>query len=230
MKLKELININKDLIKGFIVFIFWFIINIYYIDILRLLNINFSNWDNNDIVIFNFVMDLIILITSLIILFKYIKIDFIEFIGKIKHYLKKSLKYWGITLLLSLIINSIVLMVAKDEPINQQGIDELLKTLPIISSIIICLIGPIVEELVFRLSLYKILNKYPKIFILVSGLIFGLMHLNSGDHILYLLAYSMPGIILALTYTKTKNIFVPISIHIFNNTLSLIVSCIEMIM
>lgn len=234
MKLKKLIANNKDLIKGLIVFIVWFFINIYVIDILVLLNINFSNWDYSDMVILNLIMDSITLITSLIFFFKYIKIDFIEFITKIKYYLKKSFKYWGIVLLSSTIIDFIVQSIVGDIPINTQTFEEIFNNLTIIYSIVfyiwICLIGPIMEELLFRLSLSKIFQKHPRIFIAASGLTFGLIHLNSGDSILHLFSYSIPGIILAFSYTKTKNIFVPISIHIFHNILCLIELYIETIM
>ena len=84
--------------------------------------------------------------------------------------------------------------------------------------------APILEELVFRLS-FRNMFKTDIIFIIASGLFFGFMHVSSPNSLLeliYIIPYSIPGIVFAYTLTKSKNIFVPISLHFVHNTIMMI--------
>ena len=59
----------------------------------------------------------------------------------------------------------------------------------------------------------------------MSGLIFGALHLTvatSLKELLFIIPYSIPGFIFAYTLTKSKNIFVPISLHTMHNTLMIL--------
>ncbi len=83
-------------------------------------------------------------------------------------------------------------------------------------AITIVFIVPVVEEMVFRFHLIeKFDQKSLWLWVLISSLIFGLMH--AGFDLPYLVFYSMHGLILSLAYVRTKNIFVPLFIHIINN-------------
>ena len=88
------------------------------------------------------------------------------------------------------------------------------------------------EELVFRKSIKKIIpQKY--LFILVSGIFFGSVHvIGQAEHLveyLHIISYSIPGLVLATAYQKSDNIFVSTSIHFFHNTVLLIGQIILMI-
>ena len=65
------------------------------------------------------------------------------------------------------------------------------------------------------------LAAYVAIFILLSGLVFGSMHvIGSCEHLidlLFIIPYSIPGFIFAYVYTKSKNLCVPISLHFIHN-------------
>ena len=83
----------------------------------------------------------------------------------------------------------------------------------------IAIVGPIVEELMFRGLIYRSLEKaieIPWIPIIVSGVMFGAWHgsLIQGVYTAVL------GIILAYYYKKTRSLFLVIMVHIINNFLS----------
>lgn len=108
---------------------------------------------------------------------------------------------------------------------NEIGNRNLLLNNKIIYSILLCIIIPFIEEIIFRLSLKKtIKNKY--LFLIISSTIFALLHLLSNTKLIELL-YFIPYFILGLTfgtiYIKTNNIFSSILSHIFNNTLTVLI-------
>ena len=119
-----------------------------------------------------------------------------------------------------------------DTSTNQEYIVKLLGSYPIYMIISAVLIAPLTEELIFRLNFRKIFNNN-LIYIIFSGITFGAMHLSVATSILellYIIPYSIPGFIFAYTYTKSKNIFVPISLHLLHNTFTLILQIITIIM
>lgn len=76
---------------------------------------------------------------------------------------------------------------------NQQTIEELLKSAPLIMIISSCLFAPIEEELLFRGALRKCI-KNKKVFIAYSGLIFGLMHVT--DSIVFIGELLLLGVVI----------------------------------
>ncbi len=82
----------------------------------------------------------------------------------------------------------------------------------------ITLVGPVLEELIFRGAITKSLlaNYKPSTAIIVSGLIFGVFHLNPAQ----ILPAALIGILLAWMYYKTASLIPCIVVHIINNSLS----------
>lgn len=80
--------------------------------------------------------------------------------------------------------------------------------------------SPIAEEFIFRgLLLNRLIKKTNKWGgILISSLLFAAVHLQAEK----LIATFLFGIIASLIYLKTKNLFVPILIHILHNSLAFI--------
>lgn len=94
-----------------------------------------------------------------------------------------------------------------------------LKTLPTI--ILVVIMAPLVEEIVFRLGLNSLgNNNWSSIFF--SGLIFGLIHTHS-DGLFNILLYSSFGFVSGLAYVYTGNIWTVILMHFTNNFLSILV-------
>jgi len=78
------------------------------------------------------------------------------------------------------------------------------------------IISPVAEEFFFRGFIYKYLRQYNSIFFAVvsSSLIFALFHLNAG----YMPVIQFAGgIFFALAFELSKNIYVPVTIHITGN-------------
>lgn len=86
----------------------------------------------------------------------------------------------------------------------------------------IAVLGPILEELLFRGAITKVLlRKYsPVKAILISGLIFGIFHINPAQ----VVSACLIGFFLAWLYYKTQSLIPCILIHILNNSLAVYLS------
>lgn len=86
----------------------------------------------------------------------------------------------------------------------------------------ITIIGPILEEILFRGSITKaLLQQYtPTKAILISALLFGVFHINPAQ----ILPAFLIGILLAWTYYKTGSLIPCILMHILNNSLAIYLS------
>lgn len=150
--------------------------------------------------------------------------------------------FFVIAFILSVTANIIIsLLGITDEAANQGALIDMLKyadqgTL-VILVFLFCLVIPIIEELVFRKGLYGLIRgfvqwinkQYVKsldekkvykiasyVAVVLSGLIFGLIHIQ-GDFI-YLLHYGTAGILIGISYYMAKeNIYIPLGIHVIQN-------------
>jgi len=178
----------------------------------------------------------LLIIAGLIILFrKRLKKEWKEFLKNWKTIIKTGLNCWAKGIGLMVISNIIVLSITGNMAANEAQNREILTALPLYAISIMCLIGPMIEELVFRFSFKKgFKNKY--IFAIVTSLIFASLHVvNSFDpftiqnimanwkQLLFLLPYSSLAIFFALGYYETDNIFTSAVAHIFHNTCSVII-------
>ncbi len=183
------------------------------------------NYNNLNILLKSIYLIIYEITLTLIIIYIYRKDiipDFKNFIKNNITYFKKYIKYWFLMLVLMIFSNLIVtFFTTTDVATNQESIIETLKQAPIYTFIITVFVAPILEELVFRLSFRKIFKHTDILFIFLSGLIFGGMHvIGTLEHfidLLFIIPYSIPGFIFAYVYTKSKNICVPISLHFIHN-------------
>ena len=85
----------------------------------------------------------------------------------------------------------------------------------------ICIVGPIMEEIMMRRVILKEMQKLTKSMwwgIIISSALFAIIHINPIQ-----VVFAMPaGIFLGWLYCKTGSLLVPICIHILNNTISFI--------
>jgi uncharacterized protein len=98
---------------------------------------------------------------------------------------------------------------------NTRILLEIAKTTPVFI-FVTSIIGPILEEIVFRKVLFGTLYKKYNFLIaaLVSSFIFAIIH-EGLDHFL---VYAAIGFTFAFLYVKTKRIIVPITAHVLMNT------------
>lgn len=137
-------------------------------------------------------------------------------------YFSEYFKFWLLGLIVMMISNLCIAMFSNNEiASNEQAIQSLFSVSPIYVFFSAVIFAPIVEELVFRQGIRNII-KNDIIFILLSGFIFGGLHVISSDmtslsELFYLVPYCAPGIVFAYILAKTNNIFVPIGLHFMHN-------------
>jgi len=140
----------------------------------------------------------------------------VEVEAKVKFSVIKLLKLCIIGIagmyLINLINSGIMFMFTKTDG---NAVSELLSNMDIYSvAILVVIVAPIMEELLFRKILYKVLGGYgKKFFIISSAFIFGLFHMNLGQA----LYASFLGLILAWVYVEGGNLWDVIFMHIFIN-------------
>lgn len=85
--------------------------------------------------------------------------------------------------------------------------------------LIVCFIAPIAEELIYRGVLMTTFFKNSPWYgdVLLSAIIFGYIHVNFALTPLAFFIHASGGLILALLYRMTKNLYYPILVHILIN-------------
>jgi membrane protease YdiL (CAAX protease family) len=150
-----------------------------------------------------------------------LKEKFIDFKSNWKKYVEFMIKGWGLGLVLMSLSNLVIAyFIPVSTPENEVLIEQIFAVVPIYMLWSTVLYAPIVEEMIFRHSIRKVIkSKCP--YIIVSGLVFGLTHvIYSADtlgSLLYFIPYSFIGWGLAWVYTKTDNIYSTIIMHLLHN-------------
>lgn len=169
-----------------------------------------------------------IFIMVLVLNFKELKKDFVIFIKNIKVYLPFIIKRYLIMLGVMVIVAlPIVYLNNGATSSNQSLINEMFVKIPFLTFLLSVIYAPFVEESIFRLSIRKFFDN-KLVFVLVSGILFGMLHMidkfTSFYDLLYIFQYSALGICLALAYFDSKNIFVSMSMHFIQNFLAAVVA------
>ncbi len=166
-------------------------------------------------------MPIYIILISLVYL-KELKKEFIIFKKNFKKCLDEGFKYWFLGFFIMIVSNIIINLlifkgqIAPNEALNRR---EILSN-PIFYTISAVLLGPLLEELIFRKSLDKIFNNVI-IYAVVSGFLFGFAHasadLSNPLYLLYIIPYGVLGASFAIMNYKTKTVFTSIAIHSIYN-------------
>ncbi len=143
-----------------------------------------------------------------------------------KHFLERftlSLECWIIGCLIMTVSSLIISFILKENvSANEQAVRDSIKLAPLYMLFTCSIIAPILEEMVFRRALRGFI-KFKWVYIVLSGVIFGLLHVTSTQftplHLLYIIPYGSMGCAFAYLYHKTNNITLPIIIHMIHNTI-----------
>lgn len=141
-----------------------------------------------------------------------------------------SLNCWVVGCVI-MTVSSIIIGLILDQNVSQNEslVRENIKIAPLYMLYTCSIIAPIFEEMVFRRSLYGLV-KVKWLFIVLSGVLFGLLHVlgsyNSILDFLYVIPYGAMGSCFAYLLTKTKNITLPIIVHMLHNTILVLVQII----
>lgn len=168
-----------------------------------------------------------------IVLFSIIYLFFKEEIKiKIKDFAlnwKKNLKYIFIGLISIIFTNIIIGIFIQNQGSNQETLNyiqqESARVMLICFYIFTVIIGPINEELIFRRIIIGEGRKYlPKhITLVISSVIFGLIHIHNINEVILVIPYICTGTILGFIYYKSDNIITSSLLHILNNFIAVII-------
>lgn len=142
-----------------------------------------------------------------------------------KENIKIALKNWGLGFACMFVSNLYLTYFIGNIASNEATNRELLANNPILSILLMVVIAPLLEEIVFRLNIKKAFkNKY--VFCIISALVFGGMHIlgsSSFKELLYIIPYGSLGFFFAKAYYETDNIYTSIIAHMFHNGLSVLI-------
>ncbi len=150
--------------------------------------------------------------------FKLFKNNFSVYIGYI-------LPRMAIFYIIFVFVSLICMMITKSTANNQNLVEQL----PILLSLPLAIIyAPIVEESLFRGCIRRFISN-DKLFIVVSGIIFGLLHTvfaetNMLNLFVLAIPYGVMGSFLAYIYVKTNNMMCNITYHTLNNAFAMMIS------
>jgi membrane protease YdiL (CAAX protease family) len=199
--------------KAFLIFVLYILLSIY-------MEVTFKICFNSS----NLLVSNLSLILSNIFLLLVISLFFlptiIEDFKKInKDALSLSYKNWLKGLVIMYISNIIIVLITKDIATNESYNRDLLFDMPIYAISVMVFVAPLIEELIFRLSI-KDLFKNKWVYATVSGLIFGLMHLTTATNLLellYVIPYGSLGFFFAKSVYETDNIWSSMITHMSHN-------------
>lgn len=215
----------KKLALGLLsIFIYFLIPNVLLLNCNRYIPVT-----NKNLAYYNLILYFITLIVFIIIYRELIINNFKDFLKNYKKYLPKAFSYWIKGFFLMIASNYILNIILKiGQSSNELQNIALIKENLLVHSITIIFVAPILEEIAFRLSFHKMTNN-KHIFAIITGTIFGFVHIISSldpaklQYLLLLIPYASMGIALGYAYKETDNIFSSLAMHMFHNTLTLII-------
>jgi len=217
---QDFIN-HKEQLKGILALIVYLCYPYLIVIPFNIINYDTSKLSNTFITLYTVGAEIFVILLIILLFKKELIKQFNDFKKNKKKYFDKYFKFWFLLLILTMISNAIIMALNSGEIANnEEALNKLFTNNPIYVYFLSVLIAPVIEELVFRHSIRKIF-KNDWLFIIISGLFFGFMHvLGQADKLseyLYIITYSIPGFIFAYIYAKSKNIYNPISLHMFHN-------------
>lgn len=218
----------KKIIKNLLILLSYFLYETIVLIIINALGIDVSKLNFIQKNIYLFVIDIIYLVSLVFIYRKELKEDFKDFKENGSGYIFKYAPLYLLGVILMGITNALLVKVTGMEmSTNEQNVRTLIKYYPLYMSFSSVMYAPIVEELIFRKSIKNLFNDNV-LFVLMSGLIFGLIHVvgtgNEGiNEILMGIPYIIMGLDFAYIYAKTKNIFTTMTLHSIHNLTLLII-------
>lgn len=131
----------------------------------------------------------------------------------------------GVFLMRILAVAFTVMMQGK-QTLNDQGIQDVLTNVPIISMfVLLCVIAPVCEEIIFRGVFFngvfrdkqgeQLSLKMDVLGVVVTSFLFSSVHL-SADIISFLMYFSL-GVVLCIVYLVTKSLKCSMIVHFINN-------------
>lgn len=210
----------KNLGKFLGIFFLFLLSDLFYLIPLEMANIEIASLSYQMQIGLVLLSEFILMIILFLIYRKYLIEKWQDFKNNKNKYLNIGLRVWLIGLGIMCACNALIAILSPvKEALNESQVQELIETAPFLSLILTTIFAPFNEELIFRKSIQDFIkNKW--FFIIVSGLIFGYLHVSSGESIfdfIYIIPYGALGASFAYALTKTDNIYTTIFMHLIHN-------------
>lgn len=172
--------------------------------------------------------NIILFLVLFFLYYKDLRREWKTFKEKMAENVDVAFKYWFLGLLGMFVSNFILIFLLKiGQAGNEQAVQKMIEASPWLMLIDAGLLAPFIEEMTFRKTFKDVLkNKW--LFILISGVLFGAIHvLGSSTTLadyLFIIPYSSLGIAFAASYYKTDSVFTPILVHMIHNILLTLLS------
>lgn len=213
-------NRTKDILIAIAIILAYLLSGIIEIIPFIIFNINTENLSKLFIMIYSISYEVIFIFMIIMIYKKEIKYNLNALRKNVNEIFFKYIPYWILMIFLMYVSNAIIYFILGNIAKNEEEVRTIIDNYPIYAFILSVILAPVMEELVFRKCVRKIFNN-KIIYILISGLFFGMMHVltdfSSATDLLFLIPYSIPGFVFAYIYTDSKNIFSSICLHMMHN-------------
>lgn len=183
----------------------------------------------NGIAYVNFAMYFMIFGILLMVIHQDFTLIFKNF-NKLRTYLM-GLSYGFLLIIVSSLISMIISLITNDTSSNdnQTNVESIVKLYPFLSIIVFGIIGPLTEEITYRLGFFALINKKSRLLAyILTAILFGLIHFNFSssnllNELINLPPYIVSGLLLSYYYDK-EGIEVSFIAHATNNLMSIILA------
>lgn len=217
-------SLNKEYVKrasiGVLAILLYFILSSLEETPFALLGINMNTLPTYIKIIYSVLFESVLMLIIIVLFKDKLRKDVKDLKKNHQKYFNEGMKYWLISLAVMMISNLIINTISGGIAGNEETVRSIFNISPFYIFFSAVIFAPIVEELVFRQGIRNIF-KTDFLFILVSGLLFGALHVASNFtgwfDLLYIIPYSAPGIAFAYMLKKYDNIFVSMGFHFMHN-------------
>ncbi|MBR2840243.1 MAG: CPBP family intramembrane metalloprotease [Bacilli bacterium] len=213
-------NRYKYIFKGLGIIFLYFAVSFFKYLPFDLLHINRADIKDFSLIVYNLAIEMVLIVAIYSIYEKEFRLAISDIKKNHKMYFDKYLKVYLIGVILMIGSNMIINILGGGISENEGTIRKEMQMFPIYTYISAVFLAPILEEMIFRLGIRSIV-KNNVIYIILSGLIFGGLHLI-GTPInilfpLYLLSYCSSGWGFAYMMSKSNNVLVSSGFHLMHN-------------
>ncbi len=142
---------------------------------------------------------------------------------------------YGVAVMTSVIIYNLIIIfsgIEMSDNQNESAIVTMMTSYPIMSLIAFVILGPIVEEMTYRLGLFSLVHRFNRpLAYVVTMLVFGVIHMSFNqatiiNELINLPSYIIAGTILTYAYER-EGFAVSTYAHITNNLISFLLTTIQ---
>ncbi len=151
-----------------------------------------------------------------------------------KKHLGKSVCFFIVACILDILLSNLAFLPMmylnpEYQSLNEHSVAELQGKFPALLLIIaLGIMGPVAEEVIFRLAPISLTEKKSKkiIVVLVTAALFMLVHMHAFtvEEFLYNIPHFVTGLVYGIVMVLSRNVTIPILLHIMNNLPAIVVA------